>query len=324
MKKCNIGGQAVIEGVMMKSPDKIAIAVRRSDGTIQVDAKSSKPLKEKYPILGWPIVRGAVAFIESMVTGVSSLMTSAELYGDEAEEEYQPSKFEKFLADKFGKNVENVMITTSVVLAILFATLLFIVLPTFITNFLKGWISSSVGMNLAEGLVRLLIFLIYIISISQIKDIRRVFEYHGAEHKTIHCYEHGEELVVENARKYTTLHPRCGTAFLLIVMVVSIILFSFLGWGNMAMRVVIRILLMPLVAGLSYEIIRWAGKSQSKLVNIVMFPGLMLQKLTTKEPDDAQLEVAIQAFLAAMDQEEDIIDCDCCKSFEPSTENPPS
>jgi uncharacterized protein YqhQ len=209
-------------------------------------------------------------------------------------------------------------------LAILFATLLFIVLPTFITNFLKGWISSSVGMNLAEGLVRLLIFLIYIISISQIKDIRRVFEYHGAEHKTIHCYEHGEELVVENARKYTTLHPRCGTAFLLIVMVVSIILFSFLGWGNMAMRVVIRILLMPLVAGLSYEIIRWAGKSQSKLVNIVMFPGLMLQKLTTKEPDDAQLEVAIQAFLAAMDQEEDIIDCDCCKSFEPSTENPPS
>ena len=302
MKKCNIGGQAVLEGVMMKAPDRIAIAVRTADGSIETQTQEVSQLKDKYHVLGIPIIRGAVTFIETMIIGIKSLMTSAELYGDEELEE-KPSKFEKFISDKMGAKIEDVMVYTALVFAILFAIALFIVLPTFITNFLRSFVESDVWMNIIEGLIRLGIFLIYIVAITQMKDIRRVFEYHGAEHKTIHCFEHEEELCVENARKYTTLHPRCGTAFLLIVMVISIFVFSFLGWQNMLIRVLTRVLLLPVVAGISYEIIKWAGRSNSKAVGIIMYPGLMLQKLTTRERDDSQLEVAIHAFLAAAGQE---------------------
>lgn len=308
MKKCNIGGQAVLEGVMMKAPDRVAIAVRRADGEIEVVKQSSKPLKDRHKILGVPIIRGMVAFFETMVIGIKTLMLSAELYGDEELDDYKPSKFESFLSEKMGKDIEDVMIGTALVLALLFAVLLFVVIPTTVTSFLGRSIESDVVMNLIEGVIRLAIFIIYIVLISGIEDIRRVFEYHGAEHKTIHCYEHGEELTVQNARKYTTLHPRCGTAFLLIVMVISIVVFSFLGWQGIFMRILTRMLLLPFISGISYEVIRWAGRSESNLVNIIMYPGLMLQKLTTKEPDDEQLEVAIRAFLAATECDGDRVD----------------
>lgn len=308
MRKCNIGGQAVLEGVMMKAPDRIAIAVRRADGQVEIIKQDSKPLQDKYRILRIPIIRGMVTFFETMVLGIRTLMLSAELYGDEELEDYKPSKFEKFLSQKFGKDIDDVMIGTALVLAVLFAVLLFVVIPTTITSFLGRKIENDLIMNLIEGVIRLMIFIAYIIFVSRIEDIRRVFEYHGAEHKTIHCYEHEDELTVENARKYTTLHPRCGTAFLLVVMVISIVVFSFLGWQGIFMRILTRMLLLPFISGVSYEIIRWAGRSESNLVNIIMYPGLMLQKLTTKEPDDEQLEVAIMAFLAATEREEDRVD----------------
>jgi len=297
MKKSTIGGQAVMEGVMMKAPKSMAIAVRRSDGSIVVTKQPVTTVKDKYPILKLAILRGIVTFAETMVMGVKSLMTSAELFGDD--EEYKPSKFEIFLAEKLGKKVEDVVINSALVLAVVFAIGLFILLPALLTGFIRPWIGSTVAANFIEGIIRLCIFLIYIGLVSRMKDIRRVFEYHGAEHKTIHCYEHDEELTVENARKYSTLHPRCGTAFLLIVMVISIIIFSFMGWQNIFIRILTRILLLPLVAGLSYEVTRFAGRSDSKFIKVVMYPGMMLQKLTTREPDDQQLEVAIRAFLEA-------------------------
>ena len=302
MKKSSIGGQAVLEGVMMKAPKRIAIAVRRSDGVVQIKSEEVTSIKERYPLFNWPIIRGIVSFGETMVLGVRSLMESAELYGEAEVEEYKPSKLETWLSEKTGKNIEDVMIASALVIAIGFAVLLFVIMPAFLTSLLRRWIDNGLIMSLVEGLIRLTTFLVYIAAISQIKDIKRVFQYHGAEHKTIHCYEHGEELTVENARKYTTLHPRCGTAFLLIVMVLSILTFSLLSWNNLLIRILTKILLLPIVAGISYEIIKWAGASDSKWVEIIMYPGLMLQKLTTKEPDHEQLQVAIDSFKAAMEE----------------------
>lgn len=306
MKKCSIGGQAVLEGVMMKAPKRMAIAVRRSDGIVQIKSKEVTSIKDRHPLLNWPIIRGIVSFGETMVLGVRSLMDSAELYGEaEAEEEYKPSKFETWISEKTGKSIEDVMIASALVIAIGFAILLFVIMPAFLTSLLRRWVDNGIVMSLIEGLIRLTTFLVYIAAISQIRDIKRVFQYHGAEHKTIHCYEHEEELTVENARKYTTLHPRCGTAFLLIVMVISIVAFSVLSWNNILIRILTKILLLPIVAGISYEIIKWAGASDSKWMQIVMYPGLMLQKLTTKEPDDEQLQVAIYSFKAALEELEE-------------------
>ena len=283
---------------MMKAPASMAIAVRRSDGSIEVTKNAVTTVKDKYPILKLPILRGIVTFAETMVLGVKSLMTSAELYGDE-EEEYKPSRFETFLSDKLGKNIDDVIIASAVVMAVVFAIGMFVFLPALLSSLIRPWIPNNVAVNFLEGILRLGIFLLYITLVSRMKDIRRVFEYHGAEHKTIHCYEHEEELTAENARKYSTLHPRCGTAFLLIVMVISIILFSFLGWQNIFLRMLSRILLLPVIAGLAYEVTRYAGKSDALFIRIIMYPGMMLQKLTTREPDDQQLEVAIRAFVEA-------------------------
>lgn len=298
MKKSTIGGQAVMEGVMMKAPKIMAIAVRQSDGSIHVTKQTLITIKDKYPILKLPVLRGIVTFAETMVMGVKSLMTSAELFGEE-EQEYKPSKFEVFLAEKLGKKTEDVILYSALVMAVVFAMGLFILLPALLSGVIRPYIHNHVVVNLVEGLIRMVIFLVYITLVSRMKDIRRVFEYHGAEHKTIHCYEHDEELTVENARKYTTLHPRCGTAFLLIVMVISIIVYSFMGWQNIFMRVLGRLLLLPLIAGLAYEVTRFAGKSDAAFIKAVMYPGMMLQKLTTREPDDSQLEVAIRAFQEA-------------------------
>ena len=303
----SIGGQAVLEGVMMRGPKEIATAVRKSDGEIVIDKKPVTSITQKFKFLKLPVIRGVVNFIESMVVGVKCLMFSADLYDIEDDSGYEPSKFEKWLDDKFGDKIKDIAIYAAVAIALVMGIGLFMLLPTVIVGFLKPLIPNTVLLNLAEGVVRMSIFLIYLALVSRMSDIQRVFEYHGAEHKTIAAYEHGEELTVENARKYTRLHPRCGTSFLLIVMVISIIFFSFLRWDNVFQRIVFRLLLLPIVAGVSYEIIKFAGRSQNKCVSLLTKPGLWLQKLTTREPDDSQLEVAISSIKAVIpeNKEED-------------------
>jgi len=281
-----VGGQAVIEGVMMKGAEDIAIAVRKPDGEIAVNKEKLKGNRKVISKI--PILRGMYAFIDSMLLGVKSLMYSAEFIEEEEDEKNKkPSKLDEFLGDN--------IIWISVIISIVFSVGLFILLPTVIVDVFKSITNNKFILNGIEGIVRIAIFLGYILSISRMKDIRRVFEYHGAEHKSIFCYEYGEELTVENVRKYGRLHPRCGTSFLFIVMIVSILLFSMFSWSGVLMRLLIRIALIPVVAGISYEIIKWAGISQSKLARIVSTPGMWLQKLTTREPDDKQIEVAIEA-----------------------------
>jgi len=280
-----VGGQAVIEGVMMKGVEDIAIAVRKPDGEIVVKKEKLKSNRKKISKI--PIIRGMFTFVDSMVLGVNALLYSAEFVDVEEEEKKKASKLDEFL--------EKNIIWISVVISIVFSVGLFILLPTVLVGIFKAYIDNTLILNGIEGIVRIAIFLGYILAISGMKDIRRVFEYHGAEHKSIFCYEHGEELTVENVRKYGRLHPRCGTSFLFIVMIVSILLFSLFSWSGVLMRLLIRILLIPIVAGISYEIIKWAGKSESKLSCIVSAPGMWLQKLTTREPDDKQIEVAVEA-----------------------------
>ncbi|WP_066506116.1 DUF1385 domain-containing protein [Abyssisolibacter fermentans] len=301
----NVGGQAIIEGVMMKGKNSVSVAVRKPDGEIEVDKRKITPVTEKYKFLGLPFFRGSVALIEAMIIGTKALMYSAKFY---EEEDYEPSKFDKFLEKIFKDKVEDVIIYFSVFISLLISIGIFMLGPSFITNLLKSKINNAIGLNLIEGLIRVIIFLIYIFSVSKLKDIKRVFEYHGAEHKTIHCYENNEELTVDNARKYTTLHPRCGTSFLFTVMIISILVFSLFGWPNPLLRFISRIVMLPVIAGISYEINRYTGKSQSKFAFIVSYPGLLLQKITTNEPDDSQLEVGIAALKGVIEEEEPNVD----------------
>jgi uncharacterized protein YqhQ len=277
----SIGGQAVIEGVMMRGPGIIATAVREPSGEIVVKKESFTPIGDKYPILKKPMLRGVVALVESLVQGLKALSFSAQAAGEEGEE------------------LSNKEIALTMVFSLGLAIVLFVIIPTYAAKYIHSAVTDPRLLNLMEGVLRLAIFLAYITGISMMKDIRRVFEYHGAEHKTIHAYEAGVPLDVEHVRQYSTLHPRCGTNFLLIVMIVSIIMFAFLGWPDLWIRIVSRIILMPVVAGLAYEIIRFAGKSEASWVRFAIMPGLLLQKLTTREPSDDQLEVAIQALEAA-------------------------
>jgi Predicted metal-dependent enzyme len=288
-RKTNIGGQALIEGVMMRGPRSMAIAVRKPDSTIEVDKKQVESYTKKNKILGLPLIRGSVSLIESLVIGVNALTYSAKFYETEEEE---PGKFEKFLARIFGEKMESVVMGFSVFLSLVLAVGIFFVLPSIATNWIPG---SHVLKNLTEGIIRVILFIIYIYLISRMEDIKRVFQYHGAEHKSIYCYENQEELTVENARKYITLHPRCGTNFLFIVMIVSILVYSFLGWPNFIVRILSRVIMLPIIAGISYEILRILGRSDSKFLYALFYPGLLLQKLTTAEPDDSQLEVALAA-----------------------------
>jgi len=317
MAKGDIGGQAVLEGVMMKAPGRMAIAVRKSSGEIVVNSHPLKSIKDRLPILKLPVLRGIIAFGEALSLGVKSITDSAKLFDEEVFNEQKPSGFEKFLSEKTGKSTDDVIIMLTVGLAIVFSILLFIVLPTFVVGFLKTLGFDGVLLNVIEGIFRLMIFVGYVVAISRLKDIQRVFQYHGAEHKTIHCHENDEAVNVANAKKYSTLHPRCGTAFLLVVMVISIAAFSMFEWGNVFMRVLVRLMFLPIIAGISYELIRWAGRSESPILKIVMFPGLMLQKLTTREPDDLQLEVAVRAFLAVSTQEafneQGVVACNTCQ-----------
>ncbi len=302
----SIGGQAVIEGVMMRGPKETATAVRKSDGSIVIDKKPLSGFISKYKINKIPIVRGVFSFVDSLVTGMKCLMFSADQMDLEEEEGYKPSKFETWLEDKLGDKIKDVAIYFAVIVAVFFSIGLFMLLPNILAGVVGMFTENKVILNFSEGIIRMLIFLGYLILVSRMKDIQRVFEYHGAEHKTIATYESGDELTVENARKHSRLHPRCGTSFLLIVMVVSIIIFSFLRWGAMWQNILTRLALLPVVAGISYEIIKIAGKSKLKAVAILTMPGLWLQKITTREPDDSQLEVAIASLKAVLtDNKED-------------------
>ncbi len=288
-KNFNVGGQAVIEGVMMRGRNKIAIAVRQADGEIVVDVNPASSIRDKYPVLQRPLLRGVAALFESLYEGMKALAYSARISG---EDEEQPTNKEMAMT-----------IAASIVLAIG----LFIIIPTWTMRFLHSVTSRPLVLNLAEGALRMAIFLTYIAVISSVKDIQRVFQYHGAEHKTIYTYEAGLPLQVENVRPFSTLHPRCGTNFLMIVMLISMFIFAFLGWPNLWERIASRILLMPVIAGVSYEIIRFAGAhAGNALVHFFILPGLLLQKLTTREPDDAQIEVAIASLKAVLPQEESV------------------
>lgn len=285
-EKTYVGGQAVIEGVMMRGPAYIATAVRTPSGEITIKKDPVHSLGEKYPILKKPFIRGTIALGESLVYGMKSLSYSAQAAGEEEEQ--------------LTTKQMAVTMTFSAVLAIVF----FLIIPTYGAKFIPGVAESTVRLNIVEGILRLAIFLLYIWGISLTSDIRRVFEYHGAEHKTIWTYEAGEALTVENVKKHSRLHPRCGTNFLLIVMVVSIFVFAFLGWPNLIERIISRIILMPVVAGISYELIRLAGRTENKVIQTLVKPGLWLQYLTTREPHADQIEVAIKALEAAKPEEE--------------------
>lgn len=296
-KMTSIGGQAVIEGVMMRGPHKIATAVRKPDGEIIIDEKENKSLGK---IAKVPIIRGVIAFISSMVIGVKSLMFSAKFYDVEDENKKEKKKETK-------ENMSDWMIYGSVILAICMSVGLFIVLPNVISNiFVLNKEANPVIYNLVESIVKIAIFLGYLFAVSLMKDIQRTFEYHGAEHKTIFCYENGEELIPENVKKYSRFHPRCGTSFLLFVVIISIIVFSLVGvYKNPFINLGLRLLLLPLVAGISYEIIKFAGRSTSKYVTWLNAPGKWLQRLTTREPDEKQIEVAIAALKAVIPENKD-------------------
>lgn len=303
----SIGGQAVLEGVMMRGPKEIATAVRKSNGEIIIDRRPVSETITKHRLNKIPVLRGVVNFFTSMVTGTKCLMFSADQYELE-DDSYEPSKFEKWLDDKLGDKIKDITIYFSVVIALVFSVGLFMMLPHFISSLAGNFIKNTVLLNTLEGVVKMLIFTIYILLISRMKDIQRVFQYHGAEHKSIACYESGMELTAENAAKCSRLHPRCGTSFLLIVMIISIIFYACLPWENtpFLLRLFYRLLLLPLVAGVSYEILKFAGKSNNKAVKILTKPGLFLQKLTTREPDESQIEVALAALTAVLtDNKED-------------------
>ncbi len=291
-EKINIGGQAVIEGVMMRAPRSLAIAVRRPDGEISVKKEEVIPLSERFPIVKLPVLRGAVSLFQSLIVGVKALNFSA----NEAIAEEDEGSGEK-------KELSSWAMAGTMAVAFGFGILLFFIMPLYLTKILIPIIGdSNIIFNLVDGVIRVIVFLLYIWAISRMEDIQRVFQYHGAEHKSIFAFEAGDELTVENVRKYSRLHPRCGTSFLLIVMVVSIVIFSMIPklWP-FYIKAASRIVFLPLIAGISYEFLKWSAKNDSTpLVKLIITPGLALQRLTTREPDDGQMEVAIRSMEEAL------------------------
>ncbi len=339
--KTMCGGQALIEGIMMRGPEKEAIVVRKSDGELEVKVEPLKLVKTRHPWLGLPLIRGPVNFIDSMVHGVKALMYSAEFFPDDEPE--PKKKKEKKRKKKAEEAVETpaaeteavetseapetvetpeaeapkaeskpisdaamgAVVTFSVILGLGFSILLFFVLPTLITGFLTRWITSRLALSLIEGVVRMVIFLTYLILISKMKDMRRVFRYHGAEHQTIFCYEHGLPLTVENVRKMPRHHPRCGTSFLFVIMFVAILIHAVLGigWDNTWLRLAVRLLSLPIIVAITYEINRFVGRHDNRFTRILTAPGLWLQNWTTAEPDDSMMEVGIRALQEVLPEE---------------------
>ena len=299
MKVSSIGGQGVLEGVMMKAPETSALAVRKESGEIVTKVWKNK--KVSHNILTWPVIRSVLNFVQMMVQGVGTITDAAKMYDDSNEEDFEPSKFEKYVAEKTGKNAMDVMMVFAVIIALAFSVGLFFILPTLITSWLKGSIQNSLVINLIDGVVRMGLFLAYMALVSLMKDIKRVFMYHGAEHKTIFCYENEMEMTVENVRKQGRLHPRCGTSFLLIVMLISILFFMFIRVDSKPLQLLLRLVLIPVIAGVSYEFIRLAGRYDNPVVNMLSVPGLLMQRMTTKEPDDEMIEVGIASVEAVFD-----------------------
>ena len=295
-----IGGQAVMEGVMMQGPDRVALAMRLPSGELYLKTKLKKKQSKALKI---PFVRGIVAFVNSLVGGMGTLMESADILETYAPEEYaeEEGKLEAWINKKFGEKAAwNFLITTALLFAVAISIIFFVILPTWVVNFLAQWIQSAIVLNLIEGILRILMFVGYVAAIRKMSDIKTLFQYHGAEHKSIHCYENDRVLCPENAEEFYTLHPRCGTSFLVFVLIISLLLFSFLGWPNLAIRIISRILLIPVIASISFELLRWAGRSNGKIVRILSWPGLQLQRLTTAEPNRDQLEVALLSLKAVL------------------------
>lgn len=299
MKPSGIGGQAVLEGIMMKNKSQYSVAVRKPDGEIEVHTSVHEGIAKGHAFAKIPLIRGVVNFIDSLVLGMETLTYSASFY--EEEEEGEPGKFEAFLLKVFGEKAEKVVMGCTVAFSVVMAVAIFMILPYFISGFFRDYIVSNTLLAIVEGAIRLGLFVLYVILISSMKDIRRVYMYHGAEHKCINCIERGRELNVKNVRKSSRYHARCGTSFLFIVMIISIIFFIFIRVEAPALRVLYRILLIPVIAGVSYEFIRLAGRSENPLVALLSLPGKGMQKLTTKEPDDDMIEVAIAAVEAVFD-----------------------
>ncbi len=299
MKPSGIGGQAVIEGVMMKNKERYAIAVRKPDNEIVVETNTFASAADKYKIFKLPIFRGMLAFVESMIIGTRTLTFSASFF--EEEEEVKQTKLDKAFSKIFKDKAESIIMTVTFIVAILLAVGIFIVLPAFVAGLLGERIESGALLAVVEGCIRILIFISYVLAISQMKDIKRMFMYHGAEHKTINCLEQGFELTVENVKWQSKQHKRCGTSFMFIVMFVSILFFIFIRMEQEWLRYLVRILLIPVIAGVSYEFIRLAGKSDSKIVHVLSQPGMWLQGLTTREPDEDMIEVAIRSVDAVFD-----------------------
>ena len=284
----------------MQGPDRRALAMRMPSGELYLKTKMRT---DQSKLMKVPFVRGIVAFWNSLESGMSTLMESADLLEKYAPEQYaeEPGKVEAWVTRRFGKEAAwKFVMFTAMIIALVVSIGLFVIFPTWVVNFLKTWVSSSVVLNLVEGILRIMLFIAYVLAIRNMDDIKTLFRYHGAEHKTIHCYENGRVLDVDNAEQFYTLHPRCGTSFMVFVLIISLLLFSFLGWPNLALRITSRLLLIPVIAGISYELLKWAGRSDGAVVRILSWPGLMLQKLTTAEPTREQLEVAILSLKAVL------------------------
>lgn len=292
--KTSVGGQALMEGIMMRGPRQICCAVRKPDGSIEtkLDPTPHHGIWSRIPL-----VRGAVSMVESLIMGYRYMMYSAQVsMGEDYDPEEEQTAFEKWVGDHLGKKAEDMLLVAAAVLGGLFAILLFTVLPTVLVGGLDHLVPLSRWPKvILEAVLKVAIFLGYMVAISRMKEIHRVFEYHGAEHKTIACYEAGDPLTVENVRRYTRFHPRCGTSFLILVVIVSVFLYSVLPWGSMGLRVLFKLLLLPVVMGISYELLKWCGRSDNWATRIIRAPGLLVQRLTVFEPDDSMIEVAIAA-----------------------------
>lgn len=303
--RTSIGGQALIEGVMMRGPEKTAMAVRNKEGEIIIEDVQDSRDKKIPKFFRFPVIRGLINFAQTMLLGYKAIMRSAELSGLDEDEGEEMSKFDKFLSEKLGEKLFSIIGAIAMVLGVALAVALFVLVPTGLVKLFNTYVFDLKGFTaVAEGLIKIGVFVGYIALVRLMPDIKRTFEYHGAEHKTIACYEAGQELTSENARKYTRFHPRCGTSFILIVLIVSIVLFLAVPseWGVL-LRFALRILLLPLVVGVGYEIIKLVGRHDNAFTRIISAPGLWLQRLTTCEPDDSQLEVAIESLKAVMPQD---------------------
>lgn len=304
--KTMCGGQALIEGIMMRGPAKEAIVVRKPDGELEVKTEPLKLVKTRHPWMGLPFIRGPINFVDSMVHGVKALMYSAEFYPDDEDAPEETSKLDAWMEKHLGSEMAmSVVVTLSVILGLGFSILLFFILPTLVTGLLTRFVSNRVVLSLIEGVVRMVIFFCYIVLMSKMKEMKRVFRYHGAEHQTIFCYESGLPLTVENVREMPRHHPRCGTSFLFVIMAVAILIHAVLGvgWDNTWLRLGVRLLSLPLIVSITYEINRFVGRHDNWFTKILTAPGLWLQNWTTAEPDDSMIEVGIRALSEVLPDE---------------------